>query len=629
MAKIFEQLGEAVGKGVAAFFKNLAVFIIKNWPFVGKYIDETVLEEMITPLGDKPIPKREMLPKLAFEIATKYVKDLTMFNITDPPDTITIGADTERLSKLKGPFPAIAGIMFGASFAMSLTSSIFEGLISEPLRQYGYSVGRSKLYDPQLLRAGSLRKEINDDTVTDQLQRMGFTDEKIEAIKKLFWEVPPVQDVIRFALREVFDPQRFQELISEPIPDAAYEWGAKVGLDKDTLDKYWAAHWVLPPIEQLNTMLYRGEIDQATWDRFVRYNDYDPSMRDKLQKIIYNPYTRVDARRMHDLRVLDDKALTKAYGDIGYDKEHADNLTVWTKLFNAIPSIRERYAKGHINADDVEQELTDTGLAKPKVAELKQRIVREEKPTRTEKERELTKAEIIKGIKLEKLDIGEGKTLLEGLGYDGDEADFLIETGIATLEKTPVERDITRADVIRALNRALISKEEAIKMLEDMYFEAWEARFIVDAYYDPVSTEEEAARTRKNLTKAEIIKGLKQGVINDAQAIAALVELGYEGWEAQYIVVINVKPPESSPLSYGDFDVMVQKWRKSQGLKATVLGPEALALEKTYIKARQEVENAKQRKASEAEIATLTLKLQDAEKAYRDAIRLAKELEKK
>jgi len=69
----------------------------------------------------------------------------------------------------------------------------------------------------------------------------------------------------------------------------------------------------------------------------------------------------------------------------------------------------------------------------------------------------------------------------------------------------------------------------------------------------------------------------------------------------------------------------VQRWRKSQGLQATVLGPEALALEKAYIKARQAVENAKQRKAADTELATLTLKLQDAEKAYRDAIRLAKQ----
>lgn len=439
-------------------------------------------------------------------------------------------------------------------------------------------------------------------------------------------QIPPIQDVIRFTVREVYDPERRKELLTVPTPKDVYPTSRKHGFSDTIMDDYWAAHWILPSINELNTMIHRRVIDSEKWKRYVTLNDYEPTMLDNYGKIIYSPYARVDARRMHDLKVLDDKGLTDSYKDIGYDEEHANNLTVWTKVFNAIPSIRERYSKGHINSEDVTKELTATGLAAEKVKELTQRIVKEEKPARVEKERDLTKAEIIKGIKLGKITTTDGKDLLKSLGYDEDEADFLIETGTATLEKAPIERDITRSDVIVSMNKGLIDKEEAIKMLEDMYYDEWEARFIVDAYYVQPTDAEEAARKAKSLTKAEIIKGLKQGIITEEQAIGALVDLGYEDWEAQYIVVINVKPPVSSPLSYGDFDVMVQKWRKSQGLQATVLSPEALALEKVYIKARQEVENAKQRKASDAEIATLVLKLQDAEKAYRDAIRLAKQV---
>jgi len=438
-------------------------------------------------------------------------------------------------------------------------------------------------------------------------------------------QIPPINDVIRFTVREVYDPERRQELLSVPTPKEAYPFARKWGFSDSVMDDYWAAHWILPSIQELNTMIHRRVIDLPKWKRYVTLADFEPTMIDNYNKIIYNPYARVDARRMRDMNVLDDAALTNAYKDIGYDEEHANNLTVWTKVFNAIPSIRERYSKGHINAEDVTKELTATGLAATKVTELQQRIVKEEKPKRVDKERDLTKAEIIKGIKLGKITTTDGKDLLKSLGYDEDEADFLIESGTATLEKVPIERDITRSDVIVSMNKGLIDKGEAIKMLEDMYYDDWEARFIIDAYYVQPTDAEEAARKAKSLTKAEIIKGLKQGIITEEQAIGALVDLKYEEWEAQYIVVINVKPPVSSPLSYGDFDVMVQKWRKSQGLKATILGPEALALEKAYIKARQAVENAKQRKATDTEIATLVLKMQEAEKAYRDAIRIAKE----
>ena len=438
-------------------------------------------------------------------------------------------------------------------------------------------------------------------------------------------QIPPIQDVIRFTVREVYDPVRRAELLSVPTPKEAYPTARKHGFSDKVMDDYWAAHWILPSINELNTMIHRRVIDAEKWKRYVTLNDYEPTMIDNYNKIIYSPYYRVDARRMHDMNVLDDAALTSTYMDMGYDKEHAENLTIWTKVYNSMTSIRERYSKGYLNEEEVTKEITATGLPVKKVTELVQRIVKEEKPARVEKERELTKAEIIRGIKFGKLDSSEGKELLTGMGYTEDEADFLIETGTATTEKAPIERDITRADVIRSMNRGLISKDESIKMLKDMYYDEWEAQFIVDAYYEPMPTAEEAARNAKALTKAEIISGYKKNVITPDQTVAALMDLGYEEWEASYLVVINTKEPVSSPLTYGDYQNMVQKWRKSQGLKSEVLTPEALILERQYIKARQELENAKAAHRPETEIAELALKLQGIEKAYREAIKRVKE----
>ena len=57
--------------------------------------------------------------------------------------------------------------------------------------------------------------------------------------------------------------------------------------------------------------------------------------RDKLTKIAYNPYTRVDTRRMHDLGVLSDEELIRSYMDQGYDSEKALKMANFTIRFNA------------------------------------------------------------------------------------------------------------------------------------------------------------------------------------------------------------------------------------------------------------------------------------------------------
>ena len=103
-------------------------------------------------------------------------------------------------------------------------------------------------------------------------------------------QLPPVTDIIRFQLREVFLEGRREELVGDearPVYDQAMkEWG----FDKFWADSYWGAHWQLPSITQLNEMLFRGVINRETWESYVRFNDFVPAQIDNLARISYSPF---------------------------------------------------------------------------------------------------------------------------------------------------------------------------------------------------------------------------------------------------------------------------------------------------------------------------------------------------
>ena len=261
-------------------------------------------------------------------------------------------------------------------------------------------------------------------------------------------KLPGTGDLIRFQLREVWQAGRREELLDDSDRSVFEQFMSQSGYDKYTSDSYWAAHWVLPPITQLNEMLHRGVIDQATWQQFVRYNDYEPASIPRLQEIIYSPYSRVDARRMHRMGVLNDEELLQAYADIGYyapterkpdgkmqavfvanpdfTVHKAQALVVFTKVFNALPELRQRFRRGHISEAELLTALTATGIPAPRAQALWETIVNVDKPERVEPEKRLTRGLIARAWKLQIIGFNQALFLLQRLGWSRAEADLIL-----------------------------------------------------------------------------------------------------------------------------------------------------------------------------------------------------------
>lgn len=201
-----------------------------------------------------------------------------------------------------------------------------------------------RLYDESTIRDLFLRGVLTPEQAYERMRELGYTDTRIKEIANLWEIIPPVQDLITMVAREAFEEDIVQEIgLDAEFPDDQTEWLEKLGLSPQWQHRYWRSHWQQPSVEMGFEMLHREDpdnpgnsiIDLKGLDTLFRIQEIPPYWRDKLTKIAYQPYTRVDVRRMHDLGILNDEQLLQSYKDLGYDDEKAYNMALFTVRYNA------------------------------------------------------------------------------------------------------------------------------------------------------------------------------------------------------------------------------------------------------------------------------------------------------
>jgi len=130
----------------------------------------------------------------------------------------------------------------------------------------------------------------------------------------------------------------------------------------------------------------------------------------------------------------------------------------------------------------------------------------------------------------------------------------------------------------------------------------------------------ERVAKERDLTKTEIYKGVKKGLISWQEGVELLLDLGYDEFEANYILAINVGALEGSPETYPEFKHITQLYRKSQGLKAMEVPQEIIDASKELAKARAELKEAEAKGLEGAPLAPYLKAVSDAEYRYRQLL---------
>jgi len=421
------------------------------------------------------------------------------------------------------------------------------------------------------------------------LKDQGWDDDRIEALKLITQAYPALADVVRFYAKEAFEPDMIAKYgLDEETP--AYEGTLfqKLGVSKEVSDLYWISHWEHATFMQMREMLHRGlltgskeapeepvgyggwaardaegEAEMYEWYRVV---EIPPIWRNLLTASLWNVPTRVDVRRWWDMRTISEEEMIGIYHRQGYHGKDLENYILWTKVYVAFPDLIARWTKGWITIDEVRSELTALGMPADRLEEFIQMKVKTGEPERVANERDLTKTDIYKGVKTGAITRDEGIELLTELGFDEEEADFLMEINIP-LDQVDVvvkERELTKSDILKGLKTEVITRDEAGDRLLGLRYSPADAEFLLRIFDAQVSPPVEPKL--REASKADILLGVKKGLITPEEGYSMLLDLGFTPEAADFILMVKAEESPFSPINFAEFKDLTKKYRRAAGM---------------------------------------------------------------
>jgi len=423
------------------------------------------------------------------------------------------------------------------------------------------------------------------------LADQGWSPDRIETLKKITEVIPQAADIVRFALREVYSPEiaeaygQFQD-----IPTGAYPDAAKAGLTEDMFRKYWAAHWGLPSASDGFELLHRGILTEDQLKGLLKANDIMPYWRDQLIKLSWNIPTRVDVRRFWDMRTIDEKRLREIYTGLGYHGQDLEDYVLWTKIFVDFPDLLARYKNGWITLEQVKSELVAMGMKPERADTMIEEKIKKAAPERVAAEKDLTKSDIINGVKKGVITRVEAAELLTDIGYSNDEAVYLLDVNIPADDETSVKtaRELTKSDILAGLKAGVITEQDARNKLLELRYTAADADFLLKIYRAAVKPPEEAKL--KEASKADIVTAVKKGLITQEAGYLMLLDIGFAGDAAIFILSVAAEESPFSPVTFDEFKDRTQKYRLAAGMEGKPMTEEIKKLGAEIIRLAADIE---------------------------------------
>lgn len=404
------------------------------------------------------------------------------------------------------------------------------------------------------------RDLITQDRAGTYLARLGYPSDVREMLFQAAFIPTPPQDAIRFAVREVYDPVRRDELtLDADLPARFLEEARKAGLSEQLARDYWAAHWELPSVGQVFEMAHRGAKDMHgrtfTLEDVRKYlvaADVAPYWRPLLEQIAYSPLTRVDVRRMRKLDVLSRDEVRDAYLALGYDATNAERLAAFVeadvkgekKLEKAdlTAGLRSRIvtavAAGTLSEDRGRTLLAELDADPADVEMLIAESQEIREGARAQRIRELVEQLVVKG----KWTMDEGLGELRRRGFtDRELAGIRDEITIERQLRGPTEeeladRDLTKAEILDAMSAAIIEETQAREMLTELRYDAGEVDTLIslEQYRERKRVETESIAAIRTRRVAGKITELEAGQQLDRLGLSAeRRNLLLEKWDAE------------------------------------------------------------------------------------------------
>jgi hypothetical protein len=391
------------------------------------------------------------------------------------------------------------------------------------------------------------RGDLDEPDVTRGLRQSRLRPEWIDAVKALRHYLPPVADLIRFGVREVYSPEQraFLQLDAD-YPDAMTADAEKLGLSERDARRYWAAHWNLPSYTEATEMLHRGFLTRSQYDDLLRAQDYAPTWRGKLRDIAARIPPLSDMIRFAVREVYDpakraalglDAEFPAAFADQaklhGMSEEHAREY--WAAHWH-LPSATQGFQMLHreqIDLDELDGLLK--ALDYPTLWRDRLRNIAYHVPGRIDLRRMLQEGLITPA---------EARTGYQHLGYRPADAARMVALAQASGSTTA---DVTDSKRARAARNALIATARTRYIGWRIDQPAVE-QALSDADVPPAQASDLLARWAverelnvHHLTEAQVLAAYKKTLLTRDAALERLLDLGLDAEDA--LIRLGGSPP--------------------------------------------------------------------------------------
>lgn len=337
-------------------------------------------------------------------------------------------------------------------------------------------------------------RRTGDDSELDNLHKLGLSDDDISRLRTLALAIPTPSDLVRFMVRDAFDPDaiatgKLDDEFDQKVND---DWNRRVGVDKDTLRLYWMSHWTLPSPTMYYEMFHRGFITQDQLVAALKVSDYAPGWIDNLVNINYNVPGRIDVRRMYEAGIITThEQLVKRHTDMGYSPADADTLSSFVEALHRknqeadaerlhaplVAEVIRSYATGGLDYPSAIESLTGLGLSSS-IAEYRMQLgIFERERDHDQRVRDALHREYTRGF----LSEADARSKLEGYGFETSEQDSLLDSWNIDKELSGLsdekrhQRDLSKAEIIAAYADRIIERNEASARLQSLGYDAEES----------------------------------------------------------------------------------------------------------------------------------------------------------
>lgn len=409
--------------------------------------------------------------------------------------------------------------------------------------------------------------------IEEEYARAGVSVDRRAILAEIDKLIPGPSDLVRFAVREVWRPDIVEKFQTDEDFNRIPEFVAymqRQGYEEEWARGYWRSHWELPATGMAFEMFHRmvptstdpdadaitlpsgrtvqNVIGQTTLETLLRVADIMPFWRDKLTSIAFNPYTRVDIRRMYKAGLTDEDEVYMTYRSLGYTHEHSLGLVEFTKKWSvpaedgqvaelsdlAAGTIRTGYTRGVITRDEALDYLVAAGYAED-VADFLLTLDDVQLGIRPDLNadisvRDLTQATILRAYATGIWDRSRAQRELEDMGFLPASADLLLQ-----LEDVKYAQDLTDAQVSIVQKRFLrfdIDAAEAGRQLAALGVSAGQQELVL-AQWDA-----DLLRAPRKLTTAQLKKALGADLITEEGVRTYLLGLGYGEADADIMMQI-------------------------------------------------------------------------------------------